>query len=424
MLKKISITFIIIFFLFSRAFVLLTPPKHYSDVKQDYERYANIWWYGMEPYLEHFYEYPPATIPFLVFPLALDQFGIGKYYSNYRMGIFLIDLVFFLTLIKVLKKNKIKKESKNISLLFYILAGLIAKDFLYDGIDTLFASFLALSFASLILLDQNKLKNRIIYWFMFWFSSALKFMSLALTPLLFLVRKFSFKKEIVAMALGFLLIWLGPTLHYRTSLSVSYVFHANRPLKYSSFGNYLIEGINTFTNSEHRVNQPPDFQMEGPISTKMNKAFKIFFPISVFVVILSGWMFLTKKINIKKNIEQIFGKGFSLSYEQQFQFLLKFSLFYIITIFITGIVFSQPFPIWLVPLTALYPFKNKKNQIKYMLGVLLLLLLLTSSLIKIDPSTKLIPPFQDVFLVSTIRVIITFAVWFMTVRLKPAKIIS
>ena len=52
-MRKFSLLLIIALFIASRVYVFLNPPLYYSDVTADYERYANIWRYGLTPYLEH-----------------------------------------------------------------------------------------------------------------------------------------------------------------------------------------------------------------------------------------------------------------------------------------------------------------------------------------------------------------------------------
>ncbi|NMC36436.1 hypothetical protein GYA49_05330 [Candidatus Beckwithbacteria bacterium] len=392
--KKLSkATILTILFLLSRIIILLFPPAHYSDVTHDYERYANMWWYGMPPYLEHYFEYPPATIPFLIFPLLLDQLGVGKYYLNYRLGIFAFDCLLFVFIVKAFKKLKLSEFSQRISLLFYIVGGLIVKDFLYEGIDLLFAGLLAISLISILLYDQAKIRNRISFWTIFFFSGAIKFMSLPLLPLFFLSKKLSFKKELLALLIGGILIWGGPLFMYRSSLSVSVVFHMGRPLKYSSIGSNLIEGINLFTHSEHRVEEPPDFQMAGPVSNTMNRVFGIIFPVSILGVLSYGlWKLIKiqKHKNILEGFWELLKKPITISNVQIFQLLLKISLVYILTLFITGKVFSQPFSIWLLPLLAVTGFKSLKQKKTVLIAGLLFMLLLSSSIPQIP---KIILPF-------------------------------
>ena len=211
--------FILIFFLFfiSRWYIISHPAfdekrpnSTYSDVKHDYERYANMWYYGYTPYLKHYFEYPPATIPLILTPLIFDQNGIGKYYPNYRVEILIIDsILFFLSLLAILK-IKTSKRSKYLAVGFLLIAPMIAKDFYYEGIDVAFITSICVAIISLLLFNQKNIFLRIFFWSFFWLSVAIKFMSFPLLIPFFYLKKLSLKKEILACLIGFLIIWAVP----------------------------------------------------------------------------------------------------------------------------------------------------------------------------------------------------------------------
>src|SRR3990170_439473 len=92
-MKRNGLFFVFLVFFLSRVFILFNPPQNYSDVFHDYRRYAEMWASGITPYLEHLYEYPPATLPLLYLPEYFNQLNLGHYYQNYRFQIFLLDLV-------------------------------------------------------------------------------------------------------------------------------------------------------------------------------------------------------------------------------------------------------------------------------------------------------------------------------------------
>src|SRR6185369_13200574 len=128
------ISLIFLVFVISRIWVLQHPPLYYSDVKHDYERYANIWRYSLMPYRQHLFEYPPAAVPLISIPLDIDQAGIGVYYLNYRVEIFLFECVLFGFLLAVISRLPTKSIVKISAVTFYILAGIVAKDFWYEGL--------------------------------------------------------------------------------------------------------------------------------------------------------------------------------------------------------------------------------------------------------------------------------------------------
>ena len=368
--KKVFIIIFIIF-LVSRLFVLANPPYSkkkggYSDVKHDYERYANIWWYGLPPYLKHLFEYPPATIPLIIFPLFLDQKGIGKFYPNYRFQIFVIDLLFFFCLVKFLKKIKIEKIQKLTALAFYIISGLIAKDFLYDGIDFIFSSVFVLILIIFFLLDQKKTLNRLLFWIMFWLSVGIKLITFPLLFIFSLVKLKSLKRELITLIVGFLIVWGLPLIIFRSSLLVIFVYNFSRSFKYSSFPYLIADSINAFTKTELKIDLAPDFSLTGPYSVIILSIFNKLLPLCVVLTILySLYLFLKYK---KRN---------------DFLLLLKMSLIYVLVFYLSSKIYSQPFPIWLIPLGSIALFYNKKRQIIFYLLICFLLIIDTTNLLNL-----------------------------------------
>ena len=106
-------------FWLSRIFILMNPPQNYSDVFHDYRRYAEMWASGITPYFEHLYEYPPATLPVLYLPEYFNQLNLGHYYQNYRLEIFLLDLVISFFIFREILKLKTKSSAKILALTFY-----------------------------------------------------------------------------------------------------------------------------------------------------------------------------------------------------------------------------------------------------------------------------------------------------------------
>lgn len=369
MKKKHWIVISWISFFISRLLVLKFPPLSYSDVSHDYERYANMWWYGHTPYLKHYYEYPPATIPLLLLPLWVDLKVFGFYYQNYRAIIFLLEIFIFSLVLKTIKNRSSK--TRWLSTIFYCLAGLLAKDFWYEGLDLVFiGSYLA---AITFLIKGKEIKNRVTTWFYFWLSFGIKFMTLPLFPVLFASIKDKFKNKLFPIVVGGLLVWIVPLIIFRSSLMVSLVFHLNRSAKYGSFQSYIADFSNHFTHTETRSNQPPDYQLEGPISDKLEDIFSPIFYLGIIIITLTSFINITK--TKKTSLETI----------------LKYSLIYILFVFLTGKTFSSPFHIWLVPLLAIFPFKSLKNQIKVLTLSLYMIILDTTYLINLPPTPVLGP---------------------------------
>lgn len=385
--SKVFVVLLGLFFL-SRWFILQNPPPHYSDVSHDYERYANMWQYGLPPYLKHFYEYPPATVPLLWLPLKADLAGIGKYYSNYRVGIFFLDLLFFFLVYRVVRSSGRSGLSQALAFGFFLIAPMVAKDFFYEGIDWAFITSLTAGLLLFWLLDQGKLIQRIAFWGLVWLSTAIKFMSLPLVVPLFYLKKLSLKKELIACLIGFLLIWGVPLAIFRSSLSVSFVFHAQRGLKYASFPGFLVEVVNQVTHTEMRLNEPPDFPLVGPVATQVKQVFGIVFLGSVALVLLYAVVKILKPRSVADFLRKgLFFRPVSVDYLDRFAFSLKLALIFIFTLFLTGKIFSQPFHLWYLPLITIFPFSKIKTQLTFMALALWLLIVDTTPWIRFEAET-------------------------------------
>ncbi|MDZ4228836.1 MAG: hypothetical protein U1C50_01115 [Patescibacteria group bacterium] len=327
-------------FFLSRIFILVNPPANYSDVFHDYRRYAEMWASGITPYFEHLYEYPPATLPVLYLPEYFNRLNLGHYYQNYRLQIFLFDLVISYFIFSAIIGLKTKPVSKILALTFYNLAPVIAKDFFYEGIDWLFIGSLSLAIIYL--------SRRLLFWILFWLSTGIKLLTAPLWVIFF-------KKDWKQMIMGFLLVWGLPLLIFRSSLGVMFVYNNERGIKYAAFPSFVVETINYFTQTETRRDQPPDFEWQGPVSTAAEKVVSLVFPLSILLVLL-------------------YARGRPMNYA----LALKISLILFLTMFFTAKIFSQPFHLWYVPLIALFPYKSAKLQLS-MMGLALLLLIVDTT---------------------------------------------
>ncbi len=347
--QLLSIAVVLLSFIFSRWYIFLNPPASYSDVTADYERYANAWRYGMTPYKEFLFEYPPATVPLLSFPLELDQRGIGKYYPNYRTQILVIDTVFFLFVLATMiyKLPWTKKRWFGVSLTYILLTSL-TKDFFYEGIDLAFTAAAVTAFLVPVWVSKTpSWMGQGVSWFFFWLSTAIKFLTIPLAAPLFFIFSGSFWKKAVLAGLGFMLTWGIAGYFYGTSLSVSFVHNNARPIKYASFPAYIIKLADSFTNTETRVDKAPDFQFEGPVSNVVTKGNKVVFPVAVLAMIIWATLQASKvqgNRTFLKTAVLLGGYG-------AYTFML----------FLTAKTFSQPFHIWYLPLLMLFPFSSKKH---------------------------------------------------------------
>lgn len=405
--KKVLFTLVFIAFCASRLFVLkhpaYTPPPPgdalfdtgYSDVQHDYERYANMWRYGLTPYFEHLYEYPPATIPILSLPLSLDQAGIGYYYVNYRTQIFIFELILFVFILFTINRVPTKPLIKGIGLLFYIAAGVLAKDYWYEGLDLLFFGTVSIAIIIRYINKTDKFIIKFIFWILFWLSTSIKFLTAPLAiPLYWIYKKPDLSKkksigsllknlfihnrqETIAAIVAFMIVWGIPLAIFRSSLSVMFVFHMNRPLKYGAFGTYIVETVNDFTHTEVQSDIPPHFPIIGPVSTRVEKIADIAFPVSAIALIIISTVMLQNQA--------------ARTREDKYISSLQITLIYILTTFITSKVFSSPFHIWYVPLITLYPFKSRQRQLIFIISAFIMLSLDTTPYIKVSQTPILGP---------------------------------
>lgn len=363
---------IFLLFLASRLYVLTHPPyvywvdengspksTGYSDVKQDYERYANMWKYGLVPYYEQLFEYPPLAIPLIYLPLEFDLHGWGSYYFDYRVGIFLLESLFFGFMFYCLWRVPMRHSGRVIGLGFYILAGVWAKNYWYEGLDLVFGMLIASGILWRYVSEHDKLWKQVVFWVFFWSSTALKYMTLPLGLPYLLMGRGNLKREFVAASIGFLVVWALPLAYFRSALSVSVVFHLERPLKYGSMGVHLIQSINDYTQSEVLSDIAPHYPWLGPVSERMEAVFSLLFPAAVL-----GYIGLVSWIVWKRT------RPTELS---TYQLLLRVTLGFYLVLFLTTKVFSSPFHVWYVPILTMMVYPSVFWQLGYLgMGLMML----------------------------------------------------
>jgi len=322
--------------------------------------------------------------------------GLGFYYLNYRWQIFIIEAIFYFFILKSLKKIFSSPWQKYLTIIFYNLSALIVKDFWYEGIDLVFIGSLALSLL-FYLLKKQTFKNKVFFWFFFWLSTAIKFITLPLVIPFLIIKKQKFVQEIKACFSGFLLVWGIPLLIFRSSLSVSLVFHAKRPLHASSFPAFIIYTLNHFTHSEKMVN----LEWFGSLSQKA--LFWSFVFLGINTVLVLFWSIRKFLINPKIN---------------RYTLMLKSSLIYLIAFILSGKIFSPPFNIWYVLLLTIFPFKNIKQQFLIFSLIIWSLLANTTNLFNNIPHIMIIYPFTLNYLRHLFRFIPLFFLILLLIKEK------
>lgn len=337
-----------VLFFISRFYIWKFPPN-FTDVFYSYYDYARLWSEGYIPYLKHLFEYPPANIPLFYLPWLINRTKLITYLTFYRFIIFLADSFIFFLIIKTLKKLKVKKIGFYIAVIYYILAILKAKDFVYDSMDLVFISTFFLSLILLKLKKQSQ-TTRFFSWFFFWLSTAFKYITFPLViPYLMMKKGKDFKNQLLMSVLAFFVVWGAPLIIFRSSLSVSFVYHFKRGFQVESVPANIIRLINSWTKSEHYIEVFKNYDIVGPVTTKLTPFLSLMFPLAMlgfFIYSLKKSLVLVKKGNFDDYKER-----------------LKFALQYLFLFLLTGKVFSTPFHLWLPPLLAIYPFKSVKKQL-------------------------------------------------------------
>lgn len=334
--KKYWWVIAILAFVASRVYIFLNPPAYVRY----FEEYANIWYYGWPPYLKHWYEYPPASIPFVSGPLLLDLAGIGKYRMNFRVMTLVFDSLLFVVMLKVMHKLKYPPLTKLCNALFYIVLTIKAKDFMYENLDLLFGITMFLPAVAPLLLKKGK---GFLQWLMYWLGTGLKLVNAPLALMYFFDSKQSLFKRLVVPLVTFLMIWAIPLAIFRSSLSVVIIYHKNRQLQVESFPSLIVRGANLITKSEEiYFSNYKSFDLRGPISN-------VVLPVSILaeVIVMAG-LCLYIWVNRDRASNPLF--------------MMKVTLLFIFGYFLTNKVFSTPYHLWYLPLLVVFPYRNWKER--------------------------------------------------------------
>ena len=358
--------------------------------------YAHLWASGTRPYLDQWYEYPPATIPLFYIPHFIDKnshdsFLPINYGQAYRGQLLIIDTLIFILIWKTLNTLKLKENIKLISLGFYILSSMKAHDFIYDSMDLVFAAGLVLSVTGPIIFNDKVIQS-VTKWIGYWLAVALKYINGPLGLVGIALEKKHWKKEVIICGVSLLLIWGIPLFLYRSSLSVSLVYHQIRGVQIDSVPAVLIRMINESTHSEKVIEIYKNYEISGPITTQVSRITSPLFLLAI-VGYIGGLTVQALKIKSdKKNL-----------------FWLSAVVGYIILFLLTGKVLSRPFLLWLIPLITIIPYQNIKQQLSFILPTFMMIFISYSAV-----SNNLIGPFPIPLWVGIFRsffIVILFISW-------------
>jgi len=351
-------------FLLSRLLIWIFRPTGFSEIIYSYMPFAHLWASGVKPYLEQWYEYPPATIPLFYLPHVIDMAGLHhwwhlSYLQAYRLIMLLIDCSLFGLIWATLNKQKVKPVLKRDALLFYMVITAISHHFIYDTMDLAFAAGIMISVTAPFFVTQPT--QSLIRWLGYFLATALKYINAPLALPFFLAeqrRRISVASILMAI-LAFLIIWGAPLIMFRSSLQVSLVYHQLRGIQVDSAPAILIRTIDLFTHSEKIVEVYKNYDLQGPVTDAIKPWANKFFILAITLFI--GWSSYRVIINHLPVAKS---------------FYLVITVGYLLLFLLTGKVLSRPFLIWLMPILAIYPFSNWRQQLSWF-GTALLMTITT-----------------------------------------------
>lgn len=353
--------YLVLLFAITRVYIWLAKPVEFTQIIAVYMPYAHLWASGIKPYLEQWYEYPPATIPLFYLPHLIDMFTLRfawhiNYAVAYRGMILIIDVGIFALIISFLKKLRVRRSVYIGALLYYSLATAKAHDFIYDSMDLVFAA--ALSFGLIAPTIFKGLRGRVLGWFGYFMAVGLKLINAPLGLIYAILERKHLKKTMIAVLFSGLLVWAVPLIMFRSSLSVMLVYHSIRGLQVESVPAQIASVIDKFTHSEQFVNKYQSMNIVGPVSEGVTSIFNSLFYIALISFTVWG-CYQAWHTSAKKRLH--IGLSLSLAYIFLFMFFAK--------------VLSTPYHLWPIPLLALYPFKTLKQQLSFILPSFLMITL-------------------------------------------------
>ncbi|MCB9798904.1 hypothetical protein H6758_04220 [Candidatus Nomurabacteria bacterium] len=379
---------VIVFFIITRFFLVFFAPSHHPDTLLFYKKAQEWRTTSHSLYTDISYPYPPASIPFYIFPVLLAD-DYETFHQIFRIIMFVFDLL-CIALIFVIATHHLKLSDfqVNLTLATYMLLSLILGLVYLERIDVVIASILLGMY--LCTLCTSARWNFLGY-FLGLIGILIKFFPGFLLPVMWLYHAYKqgWKWAMLysVMTLSTLLVLIGSDMFFSTNILSSTREHLSRGIQIeSTWGNlvmlkHTILGLYTPAKTTFGAQH-----IYGPyVSPVFVQATKIL-PMAILLIVYGAvWKLLKTKQEHTKTL------------------LLSF-LFTIVVFLTFQRVLSVQFFVWALPfMSLLIHEKTLSKSLLALMGACVLSLFAFfgyMQYIYIDTSAVILYSLRNLFLIS------------------------